>query len=86
MEENLPYWSPSREKYWVSYWALQVEFPNISLPMYVDIPDIDVYQIHPVELPEIPEGYTIEWLLTPRLGEDGLYYQDYKFNPIESEV
>lgn len=86
MNENLSYWSPTRQKYWVSWWALQPDFPNISIPMYMDVPDLDLFQIHRIPYPEVPEGFILEWLLVPKLGEDGKYYQDYKFNPIETEV
>lgn len=81
---NYPYWSPTRQQYWVSYWALRLSFPNMSLPQYVDMPEIDVFQIYPVDMPEIPEGFTLEWLNEGVLNEDdGKYYQSYKFNPIE---
>lgn len=83
MPQHLPYWSPSLEKRWGSIWAVQPDFPNVSLPYFMDMPEIGVYQIYPTEMPEIPEGMTLEWLQVPKLGEDGKYYEDYKFNPIE---
>lgn len=82
MPENLPYWSPSLQKRWVSWWAVRPDFPNVSLPRYMDMPEIDVYQIHRIPEPEVPEGMQLEWLQVPKL-VDGLYYEDYILTPIE---
>lgn len=84
MNQNLPYWSPSREKRWVSYWALQPDFPNVSLPQYMDMPELDVYRIHPTVMPEVPEGFELEWLEVPKFDvTENQFVEDYKFNPIE---
>lgn len=84
MNRQLPYWSPSREKRWPSIWAVQPDFPNVSLPMYMDMPDLDIFQIHPTEYPEVPEGMTLEWLTIPKFdAAKDQFVEDYKFNPIE---
>ena len=84
MSLNLPYWSPSRERRWVSYWALRLDFPNVSLPKYMDMPELDVFQIHRTEMPEVPEGMTLEWLEVPKFDvASNQFVEDYKLNPIE---
>jgi hypothetical protein len=83
MPENLPYWSPSLQKRWVSWWAVRPDFPNVSIPRYMDMPEIDVYQINKVPDPEVPEGFELEWGQFPEQGEDGLWYESYRFVPIQ---
>ena len=81
MNENLQYWSPSLKKRWISWWAVRPDFPNVSIPRGMDMPEIDVYQIHTVDAPQPEEGFQVEWGTTPEQGEDGFWYESYKFVP-----
>lgn len=80
---NLPYWSPTRQLRWASWWALSADFPFSIIPKYKDLPEIDAFLIYPTEFPELEPGEELEWKYEPRLGEDGVYYEDYTITKTE---
>lgn len=82
---NLPYWSPSRMQRWSSWWALCDSFPHSVIPRNKDLPEIDCFQIFPIAMPEVPDGYSLEWMYEPRYDEDGRYYETYILTKDEEE-
>lgn len=77
------YWSPSLQKYWPGLDAVRPDFPNVSLPENMDMPEIDVYQIwYPDPWPEAEPGFTINWLEEFELDiTDNKYYRVYQIVP-----
>lgn len=84
---NNGYYSPSLNKYWPSLALVNVDFPNVSLPLDMDMPEIDVYQIRwPDPWPVAEEGFTIAWDFWPTLPVlvDDKYYVPYRIVERES--
>lgn len=83
------YYLPEQQKVLVNFWAARLEFPNVSIPEGVDLPELGLYVINikdfPVDTPD--EGKYWSPGALPDL-INGKYYQSWEqvaYPPEESE-